>query len=1414
MLTRIGFALAFATACAFALASSNGAAVEPPVVSPRIELPRAIEGLLPSGVRVVVAPRSDGDAVAIHLALVGGASRESESERGAARVAAATLAAFEPAGFNAYAKKGGVVTHDASLDRIELSVLVPKADFERALASFSTALSKCKFEDGDIVRGKAALPKAGADNVSKARRVAAEAAFSRVPSQRGVDLELANKVSGEAVRAFAASNVRSAGAVLAICGDVDPGDAFNHAREVFAIWARTAQPVFERGVEPRTGSGPVRATAEVDRGRAVSVLWPTVDRDDPAAPALRFCAELLRQRFTNANVVLDESISGGARLAVSLAAEWDAIDATRNFEQGVLAFATSLDATKLDLSAAREALASAVARELSTVQGVAARMARDGADLDDVRAFEREYAACHAVTPEAVVLAAKRFLDPTRAAIGQVGSVQRSAIATTDAITRGKIENGPSWIVDRRAGSGWVSVALRNPSTAVPPSIGSLVGNAALSAYLAEVAVESGAAGEVDVAFDETEFTVAFDVFAPRAEGALRAVLAALRGEASSAEVLTRAKTRAAAAITAWRKDPIGRLYEHANRGSAFLDEIASGPEAFSKFGVPELARFTRGSDVTLVVVGDLDPTGLPAICGAFSANTNVASAPVATGGSVTRSQAPIHGATMGGSAIVAKTFVLEPRSSTESAALDTLATHGEWLAELREFGFEPVFTARSLRFARTVAPGSDSNSMRLGIVALEVAPKDVGAANAAFDSLLDAIAKRGITSDDLLRATKASEKASFERSLTPRGQALRLAGKTEPPAKIDPTVATAFLRRALSEPAGTLILEPTPVAPGPRAAIDDSEPKDDPAAPKKTPLQMTQAELAAEFGENLLVPDPLAPTGTTLPKNARTIEVLRRWYGDPPRSLNMSVGKGDANVVDSLCEYIGYGFGQRHRGDPGKWAPGVADYASWSAEKDVVTVRLRPDLTWQFPAVDPKDPRYAWLVKLFENGAPRLTAHDVAYTHRVFMDPGSQAGGLRSAYDGSTVRVLDDLTYQVTWKTPTTLSLVFSLNFQTVLPEFLYSRDESGERFHDELLGKGALDHWYNNRMCGYGPYEFVRLEPNERIVLRRKADFPLFQPAVEELRWEILRDPEQVVQRFFQGQLDGITLQPQQYKQYWVDAKEGEGVRRKGVQAIPYVRAEYFYIGWNCRKPQFKDPAVRRALAYAVNREAIVTRAYLGAAELVEGHFRREHPHRLEREPQAFDLDVAAAKLEEAGWEDVDGNGVLEKSIDGKDVEFRITFTTYAGSADGDMIAAILKSDLAKLGIALEVIALPWDQMQEAIFRKHDFDSYLGNWGTAYEIDPRAMFHSKNAVDGLNYGGYSNPRIDELAESYLHTFDPAERLEIAHEFQRILADDPPYVFLLRRERMTVLADFIDNVRYSAYRPQLLSLDWCRKPE
>ena len=581
--------------------------------------------------------------------------------------------------------------------------------------------------------------------------------------------------------------------------------------------------------------------------------------------------------------------------------------------------------------------------------------------------------------------------------------------------------------------------------------------------------------------------------------------------------------------------------------------------------------------------------------------------------------------------------------------------------------------------------------------------------------------------------------------------------------------------------------------------------PAADVAAPP-SPANMTLEQLETAFGPNRLTVDP---TGHTPPAGVPRDTVLRRWYGSAPRTLNGLLWT-DANLYDSLIAYCTLDPAIKHPADPSQWAPGVADYASMSGDQ-TVTVRLLKGIHWQYPAVDRDDPKYAWLEPLFADGAPELTAWDFAFTFDLIHHPENTAT-YRTYMKGATCAVLDRYTFQVRWRDFNVYAFDLSVSYPQIFPEFLYSRDEEGNVLSKAEVGAYFNDHWHNSMVCGYGPYEFKSFDPNDQIVIERVDDFPTIRPAIERIEWKIIPDSEQVVLNMLDGKLDFTVLMPDQYRK-WVE-KPGDDSPFRGddFETMPYEKMEYLYIGWNCRRAPLDDKRVRLALAHAFNRQAFLDNQFNGLGALVDSHVFYKHPHyHGDLAPIRFDLDVASRMLDDAGFGDEDGDGVRDKRVDDeKVVDLSFTIKVFQASNELQSVLAIYREDLLSIGVDIKVEVQPWAELFPQM-KSGDFDAYTGLWGLGWALSFYNQFHSDSIDVAGNYVGFQSEESDELIHKYVYggITDDDERREIALRVQEILHEEQPYLFFMRRNRISAFASWLDGVSFSPARPQLMSFSW-----
>jgi peptide/nickel transport system substrate-binding protein len=234
-----------------------------------------------------------------------------------------------------------------------------------------------------------------------------------------------------------------------------------------------------------------------------------------------------------------------------------------------------------------------------------------------------------------------------------------------------------------------------------------------------------------------------------------------------------------------------------------------------------------------------------------------------------------------------------------------------------------------------------------------------------------------------------------------------------------------------------------------------------------------------------------------------------------------------------------------------------------------------------------------------------------------------------------------------------------------------------------------------------------------------------------------------------------------------------------------------------------------VRQAMTYLTNRKQIVDTVLFGLGEVVDSpiyFFRPEYDKTLVSYP--FDPAKALALLDEAGWKDTDGDGVLDKVIDGNRVPLRFEIKINAGNTVRESVALVLMDELNKHGIAASVRQLDWTIFLNDV-KNHQFDAVVLGWAmSTAEPDAYQVWHSSQAANkGSNAISYKNPRVDEILEQYRQEFDPQKRIGLYKEFQQILHDEQPYTFLHVRKTVSAVHRRFQGVE--VFPDGLKPIDW-----
>ncbi|MBI2817533.1 MAG: hypothetical protein HYX72_11395 [Acidobacteria bacterium] len=438
-----------------------------------------------------------------------------------------------------------------------------------------------------------------------------------------------------------------------------------------------------------------------------------------------------------------------------------------------------------------------------------------------------------------------------------------------------------------------------------------------------------------------------------------------------------------------------------------------------------------------------------------------------------------------------------------------------------------------------------------------------------------------------------------------------------------------------------------------------------------------------------------------------------------------------------------------------------------------------------------------------FHDGKP-VTAADVKFSLDTIKNEYVDAPSLRNYYkDLETYEVLDQYTVRMTYSKQYWLAREFAGGFE-IVPKHIYDADDL-QRKDPQAFGKRFNEHPNNRMPIGTGPYKFERWDTGNQIVLKRNdAYWDISRRGhLDRIAFKFVSDPVAALQAFKNGEvnfLPGITAE--QYEK----ETSTEDFKRRFVK-IEYYTGGFNYIGWNMRRPPFDDAKVRLAMAYgALDREEFRDEVLYGHGVIVtqsEYYFGPAYDHSIQ--PHPFDPEKARQLLLEAGWYDRDGDGLRDK--DGR--PFRFELLLPSGNAVARQRAALMKENLRKLGVDMEVRELEWATFLENISDRK-FDACNLGWAIGVEDDPYQIWHSSQSENrGSNHVGFGNAESDRIIEQSRITLDDTERRKLFSDLAHIQHETQPYLFLYTTPNFGVYDKRYRGVKLYKIRPGYDLSEW-----
>lgn len=429
----------------------------------------------------------------------------------------------------------------------------------------------------------------------------------------------------------------------------------------------------------------------------------------------------------------------------------------------------------------------------------------------------------------------------------------------------------------------------------------------------------------------------------------------------------------------------------------------------------------------------------------------------------------------------------------------------------------------------------------------------------------------------------------------------------------------------------------------------------------------------------------------------------------------------------------------------------------SWQVadDKKTITFKLKPDLQWA-------------------DGEP-LTSADILFTWQLITDENTHSPYASDYQLVTKAEAPDARTFIVHYSQPFAPALESWASLQVLPKHKLAGQDIRTTSFAQKPLGS----HYYQLKEWRHG--EYIKLEKNPKSVLG---------PAnIDHLIERIIPDPAAQFLELMADNIDSMSMDPITYARI-IPSRPALQAR---LNQFKELGNSYTYLGFNLKRKPFDDVRVRKAINYAIDKQEIIDGVYLGLGITIASPYKPgTRWSNLDLIPYTFDPAKAKQLLAEAGFEDTNGDGVVDR--DGKKLSFEIL--TNLGNKQREKTAVIIQRRLKEVGIETHIRTLEWASLLTNFIKPGDFDAVVMGWGLGLDPDQYNIWHSSQQKPGqFNFIGYNNPTVDKLLEQGRLEFDPEKRMQIYHEFAKVLYEDSPLVYLSAGYGLTAIHKRVQGI-------------------
>lgn len=313
---------------------------------------------------------------------------------------------------------------------------------------------------------------------------------------------------------------------------------------------------------------------------------------------------------------------------------------------------------------------------------------------------------------------------------------------------------------------------------------------------------------------------------------------------------------------------------------------------------------------------------------------------------------------------------------------------------------------------------------------------------------------------------------------------------------------------------------------------------------------------------------------------------------------------------------------------------------------------------------------------------------------------------------------------------------------------------------------GGYQLDKWESD--------QYVRLTKVEDYWAKGHADNPYLETGMDTLLFKIIKDGNALSTLVKDGGVDmTMYLDSEQYSMLQDDPTYGSE-----YDFIQFEGMRMAYLGLNNRDPELQDARVRKAVAHSIDVQAILAAETNGLGMPTSVLIHPSKDYYPDQPPRSLDINMANQLLDEAGWQDSDGNGIRDKIVNGKKEELVLDF--YASSSNlSKTISLIFNDGAKKAGYRVNTIQKDARAYIGDHVNKHNYEvaALLVSFDDA-DDDPFPRWHSDNdVIGGKNRSGFSSATTDSLIMLIRAESDATKRNAHYNQFTQILYDEVPVI-------------------------------------